>query len=153
MELGATVCRKSRPACLLCPVKDHCLAHANGNESRIPVIARRQTRRVHLGRLFLIKGDRLLLHVHPEDSSRPAGLAELPLINAPQDAQPVLKRCRGISTERITEYVYCLHHAHPSAVTCSQMEFSQWVSLSELSRISLSGPHRRWIEELLQQNH
>lgn len=28
MELGATVCRKSKPLCLLCPIKEECLAFA-----------------------------------------------------------------------------------------------------------------------------
>jgi len=36
MDLGATVCTRSRPACLLCPVADGCVARATGSEGRLP---------------------------------------------------------------------------------------------------------------------
>lgn len=38
MELGATVCLAppAQPQCLLCPIRDHCRAHAKGLTDRIP---------------------------------------------------------------------------------------------------------------------
>jgi A/G-specific adenine glycosylase len=36
MDLGATVCTRSRPACLLCPIADGCVARATGSEGRLP---------------------------------------------------------------------------------------------------------------------
>ena len=153
MELGATICRKSRPACLLCPVSSHCCALANGNESRIPVITRRATQQVTLNRLWVTRNGRLLLHVYPSDSTRLAGIAELPQIDAPDGVQHVMKRTRGISTERITEYIFRLDHTHPSSVASRKQKDTKWVPISNLESVSLSGPHRRWIEELLQRNH
>jgi len=36
MDLGATVCTRSRPACLLCPVNDSCVARAESREHELP---------------------------------------------------------------------------------------------------------------------
>lgn len=36
MDIGATLCTRTRPACLLCPLEDHCAAHARSEETRFP---------------------------------------------------------------------------------------------------------------------
>jgi A/G-specific adenine glycosylase len=36
MDLGATVCTRSRPACLLCPVNDSCVARIESREHQLP---------------------------------------------------------------------------------------------------------------------
>lgn len=36
MDLGATVCTRSRPACQRCPLADNCIAHQTGQEKRFP---------------------------------------------------------------------------------------------------------------------
>ncbi|OHV11259.1 A/G-specific adenine glycosylase [Kushneria phosphatilytica] len=36
MDLGATVCTRRRPACLLCPFEDVCVAHTQGREHDFP---------------------------------------------------------------------------------------------------------------------
>ncbi|QJQ94979.1 MULTISPECIES: A/G-specific adenine glycosylase [Halomonadaceae] len=36
MDLGATLCRRGQPSCLLCPFEDACLAHRRGEERRFP---------------------------------------------------------------------------------------------------------------------
>lgn len=37
MDLGATLCKRSKPACELCPVQTHCLAYAQGRQKDLPV--------------------------------------------------------------------------------------------------------------------
>ena len=37
MDLGATVCTRSRPDCGVCPVHRHCLAAAHGRQEKLPV--------------------------------------------------------------------------------------------------------------------
>ncbi len=37
MDLGATLCTRSKPSCLLCPLKDGCRAHLLGRETDFPV--------------------------------------------------------------------------------------------------------------------
>jgi A/G-specific adenine glycosylase len=41
MDLGATVCTRSRPACLLCPVMEDCVARAADLQERLPAPRRR----------------------------------------------------------------------------------------------------------------
>jgi A/G-specific adenine glycosylase len=36
MELGALICTPRKPACLLCPVREHCLARATGRVDELP---------------------------------------------------------------------------------------------------------------------
>lgn len=37
MELGALICTPKDPMCMLCPVQEHCLAHAEGIEEQLPI--------------------------------------------------------------------------------------------------------------------
>ncbi|MCY1432518.1 Adenine DNA glycosylase [compost metagenome] len=37
MDLGATLCTRSRPSCLLCPLREGCRAHLLGRETDFPV--------------------------------------------------------------------------------------------------------------------
>ena len=153
MELGATTCRKARPACLLCPVRDHCSAAAEGTQEALPVIIRKATTRREVHRLWLQKDDRLLLHFYPQSASRLAGLAELPLLREAPGQKPLLSRSRGISSEQIREHIHALPDDHPLAAECLSLPENRLVPLSGLPDISLSAPHKRWIEEVLGRRH
>ena len=37
MELGALICTPSNPACMLCPVQEHCVAFSEGVQSELPI--------------------------------------------------------------------------------------------------------------------
>lgn len=149
MELGATVCRKTRPACLLCPVRSFCRAQAAGTQDRLPVIVRRPTSKRDLHRLWLRSGDRILLLFHPESAPRLAGLAELPPLSGPPDRDPLLVRARGISSERIREHIHALDPDTPEVRAVLALPDVRWVPLADLDSIALSAPHKRWIRELL----
>lgn len=43
MDLGATLCTRSKPACLLCPLKDHCKAYGMGTPTAFPHAKPRKT--------------------------------------------------------------------------------------------------------------
>jgi A/G-specific adenine glycosylase len=58
MDLGATVCTRSRPACAACPLNGGCRARAEGRQDELP--APRPRRELPLRRT------RLLLITHPE---------------------------------------------------------------------------------------
>ena len=44
MDLGATLCTRSKPACVLCPMTDFCGARAMHRQSELPAKKRRQSR-------------------------------------------------------------------------------------------------------------
>lgn len=149
MELGATICRKARPACLICPVSAHCRARAAGTEESVPVIVRKPATRREVHRLWLIRDNALLLHFYPPTAPRLAGLAELPLLDAPPPGTPVLSRSRGISSERIREHIHALPLEHPAATACLSLTETRFVPIADLQLLALSAPHKRWIAQVL----
>ncbi|OSZ73464.1 A/G-specific adenine glycosylase [Hydrogenophaga sp. IBVHS1] len=55
MDLGATLCQRSRPACARCPVRSICRAHGAGEEQRFPVKTRRLVRKFERWWLLLLR--------------------------------------------------------------------------------------------------
>ena len=67
MDLGATVCTRSRPACDRCPLADDCQALASGQPTAWPrPRARRVAPRRELPLLLIVRGDTVLLQRRPE---------------------------------------------------------------------------------------
>lgn len=42
MELGALICTPTSPSCLLCPVRDHCVAFHEGEQNELPVKSKKK---------------------------------------------------------------------------------------------------------------
>ena len=88
MDLGATLCTRSGPACLLCPVQAGCEAFAAGDPERYPGKKPRRERRVRATRVVVAAGEAgVFLERRP-----PAGiwgglwcLPELPDEESPSD--------------------------------------------------------------------
>ena len=55
MDLGATVCTRTKPACLLCPLKQACVAQRSGDPARLPLKTRRLVRRTVSWHLLLLQ--------------------------------------------------------------------------------------------------
>jgi len=45
MDLGATVCTRTRPACTVCPLSDGCVAAREGRQAQLPGLKRRRARK------------------------------------------------------------------------------------------------------------
>ena len=54
MDLGATVCRRTRPRCADCPVRADCQAYAAGDPEGYPEKAPRRKRRLERSRFFVV---------------------------------------------------------------------------------------------------
>jgi A/G-specific adenine glycosylase len=153
MELGATVCRKAAPACLICPLQPHCEAAANGNQGDLPVITRKPVTQRTVHRALCVSNNRLLLQRQPDQATRLAGLFELPVCKPAPEQQPApaLTRVRGIANERISESIWRCTSADSAASEPPDATL-QWIAIDQLEAIPLSGPHRRWIRLLLPQD-
>ena len=80
MDMGATLCTRSKPACLLCPLKEDCLAHAQGRETDYPVKAKKQPKPSKFSNALLIKNtDDDILWLQRPDNGIWGGLWSLPL--------------------------------------------------------------------------
>jgi A/G-specific adenine glycosylase len=148
MELGATLCLRQGPRCGACPVAGLCAARRAGEPGAYPRLAPRESERVAVIRVWCLQEGALLLHRGSAAARRLADLHELPtaaqagLTDAQAAASPlVARKRRSITRFRIEESI---HRAAPAS-----HEGLVWVPIASLAEISLSGPHRRWVEEIL----
>lgn len=64
MDLGATLCTRTKPQCIVCPLKKNCLAHCSDNAMAYPVKKEKKSRPVKQVMLLMIEnkqGELLLL--------------------------------------------------------------------------------------------
>jgi A/G-specific adenine glycosylase len=68
MELGATVCTPGKPRCEACPVREACVAHAAGEQSLLPIKAKKQAaRQATLAAALVAREGRFLLVRRPAE--------------------------------------------------------------------------------------
>lgn len=149
MELGATVCLKHKPLCTVCPVVDFCESCKKGTQDELPKIERKATVKVEIRRAWVQKENKLLFHRIAEDSGQLAGQYELPLlesVEAKSEPKLIITKTRSITHRRIKEHIYSADIKTPKDKSL------QWVSLDDLDTITLSGPHRRWVGEILKKS-
>jgi len=154
MELGATVCLRQNPLCLVCPVAEFCIARRGGDPGKFPRLRPKQIERKQVARIWCEHRGRLLLRRGDAKAKRLAGLYELPeasdlgLANPGEKSLLAVKR-RAITRFQITESIYVVKSTAPLLKHIAKETALGWVPLNRLDQISLSGPHRRWVAELL----
>lgn len=78
MDLGATVCTARSPRCMLCPLREHCRALAEGAPERLPVKAARKAKPVRQGRAYWIEREGRVLLVRRPGRGMLGGMRALP---------------------------------------------------------------------------
>lgn len=153
MELGATVCVRQNPLCTVCPVLAFCAARRAGEPESYPRLAAKASIAVAVTRVWCEHRGRLLLHRAEAGARRLAAQHELPTaeqagltVAAAAKGELLAQRKRGITKYRITETIY---RTEPKTVSDKTDQGLVWVPLTDLDAITLSGPHRRWIADLL----
>jgi len=153
MELGATVCFRQKPLCLVCPVAQFCLARQKGEPEKLPRFAPKKIEQLSVTRLWCVDQDRLLLRRGHAKARRLAGLHELPeasdLDVSSNPGSLLATKRRAITRFQITESIHALKLSGAQRKQIAAHEALEWVPLAELEQVTLSGPHKRWISELL----
>jgi len=165
MELGATVCFRQKPLCLTCPVRAFCAASRAGSPESFPRLAPKQMEQRIVTRIWCERKGALLLHRSAASARRFANIHELPsaehagLTAEAVATGPLLARKkRGITRFKITESIHATPlpggtRGNPSALSSMIAKPESglvWVPLAELETITLSGPHRRWVNAILE---
>ncbi len=153
MELGATLCTRRKPLCTVCPWVKNCAAAARGMAEEIPRFAAKKMTRTEVTRLWIERDGRLLLHRKSASAKRLAQMCELPdaetLPAAKIEKKPLAVKRRTIAQQ---VFVESIHRATlPNAASDPAKNFSDgflWATHAQLARLTLSGPHRRWVGEL-----
>ncbi len=156
MELGATVCHRQSPLCTVCPVFSFCAAAQAASPEAYPRLIAKKMEQVTVLRAWVLHEGKLLLHRAGASAKRLTDLHELPthadleLSTAPLPAATLLARKkRGITRYQITEYIYAIDLSVERRHKLSLNPTLHWVPLDQLEGVTLSGPHRRWVNELL----
>ena len=150
MELGATVCHRSNPLCTICPTLAFCKAGQSGKWSKFPTISSKPKKTKEVIRLWVEQEGQLLLH-SPSDG-RLMGIYELPcelpfaneLPRVIQDEIAIRKRTIG--NVKYIEKIFKTNF--PKPLDQSLPDGYLWAKWSEIDKVILSGPHRKWIAEL-----
>jgi A/G-specific adenine glycosylase len=153
MELGATVCLRQNPLCLVCPVAEFCAGRKSGEPEKFPLLKPKQIERRSVTRIWCEHGGKLLLRRGHAKATRLAGLHELPEasdlgLKSPDKKSLLAVKRRAITRFQITESIYRVKATPALLKRIARDTALEWVPLKQLDLVTLSGPHKRWIGEL-----
>ncbi len=80
MDMGATLCTKSKPACLLCPVQADCVANAQGKQRYYPLKSKKSPNPSKFSLALQLKNNDKTLWLQRPDNGIWGGLWCLPLL-------------------------------------------------------------------------
>lgn len=154
MELGATICLRQNPRCHACPVAAFCAGRKAGEPEKLPRLQPKRIEPLTIIRAWCVRRGQLLLKRGHPKARRLAGLHELPEfadlgLPPPKEDSLVAIRRRAITRYRITESI---HRVPVDAGLTTKIRADttlEWIPLEKLDSVTLSGPHRRWIGEIL----
>ncbi len=161
MELGAVVCTPTAPDCEHCPIRTLCKAFREHTVGACPRFQPTPHFKKTVNRLWLFINGKLLLE--PSRIGGGEALWELPELNDGRRAQfsnlrELFRAKRTVANTTYTEVVYQPHSStngnrSEAFFKTPPFEGCRWFPLQRLDTVVLSGPHRRWIEEILERNN
>ena len=159
MDLGATVCKRSKPACMLCPVAKSCRALAEGRVNELPgrgqkrEIPRRQTRM-----LVIISNGEVLLERRPPVGIW-GGLWSFPELAIETDIPAAIRLRLGLSVNTVREMPTVDHGFTHFSLTIYPVEItlgrkplhamepgSIWLNMKDAMDAAIPAPVKRILE-------
>jgi A/G-specific adenine glycosylase len=152
MELGATVCRKAAPDCAHCPVARWCAVSGRAEAAQLPRFVAKVRKTAEVTRALVHHRGKLLVRRNPRSARRLAGMAELPewaTLPGASAGRPALVRRRTIGSVTYEETLREVVATATAVRTWSQDVELEWVAVTDLDAVALTGPHLRWLREWL----
>jgi A/G-specific adenine glycosylase len=154
MDLGATICSRSKPRCTECPVADLCVAYHDGRTAELPTPRPKRSLPERLVTLLVLrKGKRIALELRPPAGIW-GGLLSLPELPENSDAASYCKQRWGLRTGAVlpaptfmhgfTHFrlqirpLLCAVSGRPGGVTAGL----RWLDQDELAQAALPAPIR-----------
>ena len=147
MDMGATLCTRSKPACLLCPLQDDCLSHAQGRETDYPVKAKKQPKPSKFSNALLIENENgEILWLQRPDNGIWGGLWSLPLAfiekisgkAAVKDADKNKNKKPIAANDNQLLEVASNEKIYESEFTTAEQIINEWLDKNQLSAKSVS---------------
>ncbi|NJD36030.1 MAG: A/G-specific adenine glycosylase [Betaproteobacteria bacterium] len=158
MDLGATVCTRTRPRCDACPLDDICIAHAAGRTAELPTPKPRRTIPQREATLLVLQdGDRVLLETRPPAGIW-GGLLSLPELPDGADAQQWAAQrfaCRVIAVSPAPTIEHAFSHFRLRIAplllqvkpgSAAMEPGLQWLDLAKIESAALPAPVRRILD-------
>jgi A/G-specific adenine glycosylase len=163
MDLGATVCTRTRPSCDRCPFKSSCLAHMAGRTGELPASRVRRERPVRSAHVLIALAGRAVLLQQRKPDGIWGGLMCLPEFGS---RAALLRRARSLGVEPVPGALlaprqHVLTHltlaiepvvAAGRGAPTHDSDPRRWVALDRIEQAALPAPHRvllREVRELL----
>ena len=153
MELGAIQCFRQSPICLTCPVLSFCISGQAGAAEQFPKLEKKKKKKKSIHRYWIESEKGLLLFSNPRSKKRLFGIYELPecmpsCMESKKGAEKILltkKRTIG-NVDYLEKIIEISNYAENEIeLECGY----RWASRKEINKLTLSGPHRKWIQEIL----
>lgn len=162
MDIGATICRRSKPKCSLCPLKQSCLAYSLGEENLYPT-SKKSTPKPHRYTyvILLCYEDKILLEKRPE-SGIWGGLYSLPELDKKEDLEQWCKERLDCQPSKVTFKKDIRHvFSHYSVdirpiqvrIDCSFSKVKlrpveSWASKDSYDKLGLAAPIKKLIKSI-----
>jgi len=166
MDLGATLCRRSQPACEQCPMQSDCQAHAQNRQGELPTPKAKKNIPVRAATLLLLRNQRgeVLLQQRP-----PSGIwgglwsfPELPAASSDRAIQQWSQHTLGHTIaihQRWPTLRHTFSHFHldiepvvaqlkNSAPAIKEADQSQWHPPEHTARFGLASPVKKLLSRL-----
>ena len=162
MDLGATVCTRSRPACASCPLSEVCIANASGTVSRYPGKKPRKTKPRKTTRMILVRcGKTVYLQKRPAQGIW-GGLYSFPELTIDDEieawcerqfqSRPSTIRECDIYRHSFTHFDLDIHPVEVSLVSntviATDAEDALWYQPATPQKVGLAAPVRALIDAL-----
>ncbi|NWG86230.1 MAG: A/G-specific adenine glycosylase [Hydrogenophilaceae bacterium] len=160
MDLGATLCRRSKPACVVCPFSEECVANRQGRQAELPTARpRKALPERHTAMLLLLHAGEILLEKRPPTGIW-GGLWSLP--ECPTEADPAdCARRLGFEAQALRPLPKLTHtfthfrlHIQPQPLSVVRRPTKMnepgrlWLPLADACEAALPTPVRKLIEQL-----
>ena len=157
MDLGATLCTQKKPACLICPWRNHCKAHQRGAPTDFPRKAPKKkvpTKKL-VAVIALNEENKVFIQQRPAKGLL-GGLWEFPNVEGEIDSlladlfpQAIYRR----SLETVFHaYTHFKIELEPRIYSVAKSDGDRWVKLADLDQYPFSKAHLKIIEQLRQEN-
>jgi A/G-specific adenine glycosylase len=163
MDIGATLCTRSKPACSECPFKANCIAYQSSSTQQIPASKPKKTKPEKELWLADIRCNKMLLLEKRPSQGIWGGLYSLPEVDRAlsfEELEYELERRFGLSIQSIEEQTPFTHafshyklHAHPVKVTLARQPQPMtgedgafdWHSETDQLKLGLPAPIKKYL--------
>jgi A/G-specific adenine glycosylase len=167
MDLGATLCTRSKPDCGRCPLQSRCVAYATGRTDELPVRKPKKTTPEKRTQMLVVVHDGEVLLEQRPGSGIWGGLLSLPEVDGhvgvelARDGDTALAAAlpRFGKVEEVQALLPLVHvfthyklHIHPHKVTLAERGATPgnhvWLKLSDVGDAALPAPVKKLLIEL-----